>query len=35
MFSIRLGVPRMGLRWKDLCEKAAAGKLSSEEKGLH
>ena len=35
MFSIRLGVPGIEMRWKDLCEKSAADKLSAEEKGLH
>ena len=34
MFSIRLGVPEMELRWTDLCEKAA-GKLAAAEKRLH
>jgi hypothetical protein len=35
MFSIRLGVPGIEMRWKDLCEKSATDELSAEEKGLH
>lgn len=35
MFSIRLGVPEIELRWKDLFDKAAAGRIGAEEKGLH
>jgi len=33
MFSIRLDVPGIEMRWKDLCEKSAADKLSAEGKG--
>jgi hypothetical protein len=35
VFSIRLGVPEMELRWTDLCEKAATGRLGAEEKQFH